>query len=327
MNITSQLATNSDFRKRFHSIVWNSKLEPLDFNNLWQSCLDEFNVSNNKWMKEMYGLWRHWVPAFFKDIPMSGVMERRRRNQFVNDFNTATTVPRFITSSPNRVHASKDYTRKIFYQVQKEISDSENTCFQMNVTSCNGVDTIRVLEKQRNISTMQPTSPIVNYELEAYHYDCLTKDTQYTVTHSKIKGSFKCTCMDFEHVGLLCRHILCVFKFYSIEQIPEEYIMRCWRQDIIPTELLKRRFSNSLVDSNSVMTAIEFFSNVDRCISFLKHDVAKLKSYLEKMNNPEMPSRESFYNKIIGVDLTNDVPDIENQSDIRNKGIGSRGKR
>ncbi|CAI9286824.1 unnamed protein product [Lactuca saligna] len=29
--ITSQLATNSTFRKRFHSIIWNSKLEPYDF--------------------------------------------------------------------------------------------------------------------------------------------------------------------------------------------------------------------------------------------------------------------------------------------------------
>nr|KAJ0218901.1 hypothetical protein LSAT_V11C300111880 [Lactuca sativa] len=97
----------------------------------------------------MYGLRRPWVPAFFKDIPISGlmrttslskgqnwsfqnntltgsyllmfmmtfegVMERKRRNQIVNDFNTATIVPRFITSSPSEPHASKVYTRKILY--------------------------------------------------------------------------------------------------------------------------------------------------------------------------------------------------------------------
>ncbi|CAI9298795.1 unnamed protein product [Lactuca saligna] len=218
--ITSEVATNSDFRKRFHSIIWNSKLEPHDFDNVWQSYLDDFNISNNKWMKEMYGLQRRWVPVFFKDIPMpglmrttflstgqnwsfqnntlsgcflllfmmtfEGVMECQRRNQVVNDSNTAITVPRFITSSPNKAHASKVYTRKIFYQVQKEISNSENTCFQMSVTSCNGVDTIIVLKKQENISTMQPTSPVVDDKLEEYHYDCLTKDTQYTVCYDFI---------------------------------------------------------------------------------------------------------------------------------------------
>nr|KAJ0194302.1 hypothetical protein LSAT_V11C800424540 [Lactuca sativa] len=151
--ITSQLATNSTFRKCFRSIIWNSKLEPLEFEKAWQSCLHEFNISNNKWMQEMYGLCR----------------QRQRHNQFVNDFNTATTLPRFITSSPIEPHASKVYTRKIFYQVQKEISDFNNTCFQMSITSNNGVDTIIVLEKQKNISTMQSSSPVVDDKLEEYH--------------------------------------------------------------------------------------------------------------------------------------------------------------
>nr|KAJ0207423.1 hypothetical protein LSAT_V11C500240890 [Lactuca sativa] len=419
--ITSELATNSAFRKRFHSIIWNSKLEPHVFEKEWKYCLHEFNISNNKWMQEMYGLHRRWVPTFFKDIPMSGlmittslsegqnwsfqnntltdsyllmfmmtfegVMECQRRNQVVNDFNTATTVPRFITSivlnnvrrgvleklgdkckpwsrgapwrshgelfitlitsSPIEPHASKVYTRKIFYLVQKEISDSDKTCFQMSVTYNNG---------QKNITTRKPSSSVVDDKVEEYHYYSLTEDTQYMVryfittaylfvlikqqdfitktlilsyifqvTHSKIDGSYKCTCMHFEHVGLLCRNIFCVFKYYIIEQIPKEYIMR-------------RRFSNSLLDSNSNMTVIEIFSNVDRCVSVLNHDASKLKSYLEELNElkkkfvddcpaPEMPSRESFYNQIIGVQLTNDAPDIDNPSDIRNKGTGSRGKR
>ncbi|XP_052624836.1 uncharacterized protein LOC128132354 [Lactuca sativa] len=258
--IALQLATNSAFRKRFHSIIWNSKLEPHDFEKEWKSCLKEFHISNNKWLQEMYGLRRRWV--------------------------------------------------------QKEISDSDNTCFQMSVTSNNCVDTTIVLEKKKNITTRQPSSPVVDDKLEEYHYDRLTEDTQYIVTHSTTDGSYKRTCMHFEHVRILCRHIFCVFKFYSIEQILEEYIMKRWRRDVVPTELLKRH----------------------RCVSFLSHDASKLKSYLEELNKlkkkfvedcpaPEMPSREAFYNQIIGVELTNDAPDIDNPSDIRNKGTGSRGKR
>ena len=67
--------------------------------------------------------------------------------------------------------------------MQKEISDSDNICFQMSVTSNNCVNTIIVLEKQKNITTMQPSSPVVDDKLEEYHYDCLTEDTQYIVRY------------------------------------------------------------------------------------------------------------------------------------------------
>nr|KAJ0199491.1 hypothetical protein LSAT_V11C600315660 [Lactuca sativa] len=56
--ITSQLATNSAFRKRFHSIIWNYELEPHEFEKACKSCLHEFNISNNKWMQQMYRLHR-----------------------------------------------------------------------------------------------------------------------------------------------------------------------------------------------------------------------------------------------------------------------------
>lgn len=132
----------------------------------------------------MYGLRKSWILTFFKHIPMSGlmrttslsesqnwsfqtttltgsylvmfmmtfesVMERQRHNQILNDFNTSTTFPKFITRSPNEPHASNVYTRKIFYQVQKEISRPEDNCFQKNVISSNDVDTISFGEKKQH---------------------------------------------------------------------------------------------------------------------------------------------------------------------------------
>nr|KAJ0189033.1 hypothetical protein LSAT_V11C800442980 [Lactuca sativa] len=119
--------------------------------------------------------------------------------------------------------------------------------------------------------------------------------------------------MHFEHVRILCRHIFCVFKFYGIEQIPEKYILKCWRRDVIPTELLRRHFTNSFDDSNSNMTAIAIFNIVD-------HDCP----------NHDRPNRAEHFNKLLGVvvpDFVFDVSDIQNPSDIPNKGCDNRGKR
>ncbi|XP_023768352.2 protein FAR1-RELATED SEQUENCE 5-like [Lactuca sativa] len=245
-------ATNQKFRKRFHSIIWNSKLEPHEFENNWSFQTTTLTDS--------------YLIMFMTTF--ESVMERQIHNQILNDLNTATTFPKFITRSPNEPHASNVYMRKIFYQVQKEISRAE--------------DNFIVLEKKNNICTRQTNDLDVDEKDEEYNYDCLIRDTEYTVTHSTIDGSFRCTCMHFEHVGILCRYIYCVFKFYGIEQIPEKYILKRWHRDVIPTELLKRRFNSSFDDSNSDMTAIDIFSTIDRCVSFLSHDAAKLKLYLDE---------------------------------------------
>nr|KAJ0209323.1 hypothetical protein LSAT_V11C400182840 [Lactuca sativa] len=134
----------------------------------------------------------------------------------------------------------------------------------------------------------------------AHHRLCMchiTKKLPNKVTHSTKDGSFRCSCMHFEHVGILCRHIFCVFKFYGIEQIPKKYILKRWRRDVIPAELLKRHFNSSFDDSNSDMIAIDIFSTVD-------HDCP----------THDVPNRSEQFKKLLGVH-------------IRNKGSGSHGKR
>nr|KAJ0225722.1 hypothetical protein LSAT_V11C100028840 [Lactuca sativa] len=99
--------------------------------------------------------------------------------------------------------------------------------------------------------------------------------------------------MHFEHVGILCKYIFC-------------YILKRWRKDVIPTELLKRRFTNSFDDSNFDMTAIDIFSTID-------HDCP----------NHDRPNITEHFNKLLGVvvhDVVSDAIDIQNPSDIRKKG-------
>nr|KAJ0194329.1 hypothetical protein LSAT_V11C800435460 [Lactuca sativa] len=319
-------ATNQKFQKCFHSIIWNSKLESHKFENVWRMMLDEFKIIDNSWLNTMYGLRTSWIPAFFKHIPMSGLMRTTSLSESRNwSFQTTTLTGSYLIIL-NEPHASNVYTRNIFYQVQKEISRAEDNCFQKNVICSNGI---------------QLNDVDVDDKDEEYNYDCLIRDTEYTVTHSTKDGSFRCTCMYFEHVGILCRHIFGVFKFYGIEQISEKYILKRWRRDVIPTELLKRRFNSSFDDSNSDMTAIDILSTVDCCVSFLSHDTAKLKLYLDEQNKLKkkfiddspthnIPNIAEQFKKLLGVvcpDVVSDVSDIQNPTDICNKWSGTRGKR
>nr|KAJ0204999.1 hypothetical protein LSAT_V11C500236190 [Lactuca sativa] len=290
--ISIEISTNLEFRNRFHGLIGNSKIEPQAFEAGWECLLRDFNITKNKWLNAMYGLRRLWIPSFFKDIPMSGLMrtmsfsesqnwsfqnntlyglyfvifmmsfetnlERQRHNQIFNDFKTSNTFPKMIKHLPYEVHASKVYTRTIFYQVQEEILKYEDTYIQKCVSCEDGVDTFTILEK-KTIVTRQTQKEIGDETVQEYHYDRILKETEFKVTHSTLEDTFVCSCMNFEHVGLLCRHIFCVFKYYSRVEIPSRYILKRWRRDVIPTELLKRRLLDSGYDLHTDKYAIEIF--------------------------------------------------------------------
>nr|KAJ0211604.1 hypothetical protein LSAT_V11C400171750 [Lactuca sativa] len=75
--------------------MWHitKKNNHMIFSTPLDSCLDEFNISNNKWMKEMYGLRRRWIPAFLKHISMPGLMRTTSLSKGQNWSFQNTTPP------------------------------------------------------------------------------------------------------------------------------------------------------------------------------------------------------------------------------------------
>ena len=108
-------------------------------------------------------------------------MEKQRHNQSLNDYKTATTFPKTLTYLPYEPHATKVYTRRVFYQIQEEIFQSDKSCFQKSVFSEAGIDTFVVLEKYKKITTHKEKDVDVDAEVEEYHYDTLLSDTEFTV--------------------------------------------------------------------------------------------------------------------------------------------------
>ncbi|KAF5441779.1 hypothetical protein F2P56_037010 [Juglans regia] len=69
-----------------------------------------------------------------------------------------------------------------------------------------------------------------------------TKSVTFSVDFSEENADAKCSCGLFHMRGILCRHILAVFKCNGIKSLPEKYILDRWRKDI------KRRYM--LIDTS-----------------------------------------------------------------------------
>ncbi|XP_023765552.1 protein FAR1-RELATED SEQUENCE 5-like [Lactuca sativa] len=167
--VSWETMNESDFKADINGIVWDSKIVVKDFEMRWDALMVKYKLQDNKWMKDMFDLRSSWIPAYFKDVPMSGlikttsrsesenlafnrvshhgytlnnfmntfefVMERKRNNQIKFDFDTSTIIPTIKTPFDDmEKHASMVYTRTIFLMVQREILHSLVSCSQKSVT-------------------------------------------------------------------------------------------------------------------------------------------------------------------------------------------------
>nr|GEW97085.1 zinc finger, SWIM-type [Tanacetum cinerariifolium] len=111
------------------------------------------------------------------------------------------------------------------------------------------------------------------------------KVVDYKVVRNHEDGSVECTCRHFLGYGFLCRHVFCVLKNCNIEVIPERYILRHWRRNLIPPAL--RKNTNRYGEKDKAIEKLTNEANfvVDECLFLLRKDEEQLKQFVEKLEN------------------------------------------
>ncbi|XP_019166946.1 PREDICTED: protein FAR1-RELATED SEQUENCE 5-like [Ipomoea nil] len=160
----SELAKDNEFRKKLNAIVWNETIDRVEFEAKWQILMDEYNLSTHRWFCKMYAERDSWIPVFFSDLPMSGLLRTTSRSEAENGVYGKFTrphsslvefymqfesvlgtqryrqdklnaqcegyLPEFKTPLALERHIAQLFTITIFYELQKEI---EATCFYCSV--------------------------------------------------------------------------------------------------------------------------------------------------------------------------------------------------
>nr|XP_043611658.1 protein FAR-RED ELONGATED HYPOCOTYL 3-like [Erigeron canadensis] len=166
--VSKRIFENTDFKKKFNQIVWDVSISPERFERKWKEIMEEFNLEDDAWFKHMFEIRSTWIPTYFRELAMSGLMRTTSRseseNSFFNNFTNpnATLIhfmlsyesamerqgsrleildhqshnkqPRFITGLNFERQTSKLYTLIIFLLVQEEIKMCLYNCSQISVT-------------------------------------------------------------------------------------------------------------------------------------------------------------------------------------------------
>ncbi|GJT47934.1 protein FAR1-related sequence 5 [Tanacetum coccineum] len=77
--ICAKIYDETDFKEKLNKIVWNMYIAPEEFEYRWGKLMEEFNLENHKWLTKMFNIRSTWIPAYFIDSPLCGLMRTTSR--------------------------------------------------------------------------------------------------------------------------------------------------------------------------------------------------------------------------------------------------------
>ncbi|XP_071741266.1 protein FAR1-RELATED SEQUENCE 5-like [Rutidosis leptorrhynchoides] len=258
---------NSGFKARLSQIVWTNKLQPSDFEKQWGGIMRKFNLEQHEWLCTMYDMRFRWIPAYFLEWNMSGLMRTSSRSEsenhmfgqlmsdsstlveFLSFFDTAMHSQRFTQSkndheseytSPDIADdastierdAAKIFTRTVFMEIQKEIQAATKDCMSRNFSDSNGIKKYTIIDRSVKDMNLLIDESIDRVE-KPFHFDELIHK-QSEVEYKVESQEFLCSCRHFEIFGLVCRHIFFVLLINDIKLFPKKYICRRWTRGALP---------------------------------------------------------------------------------------------
>ena len=232
--IGPHLLEDEEFLKRVNSCVWGSETIE-EFESRWIAIISDYHLENNEWLQGRYRIRESWIPAYFKNIWLAGILRTTSRSESANSFfnrfigrklafvefwlrfdtalqcqrqeelihdnTTLHTNPTLFTTWEIEKHGGFVFTHEVFKKFQEEVLAAREHC---------DVQTTTELE-DRKIVTMTD-----NY-MRVREVICFTTDQVY-----------KCSCMLFESIGIPCRHIIRMFRSSKVNELPVHYITKRW---------------------------------------------------------------------------------------------------
>ncbi|XP_052623808.1 protein FAR1-RELATED SEQUENCE 5-like [Lactuca sativa] len=300
--IEADLVSNSDFKKRINQLVWNMNIKPSEFENKWDLMLNEFHLKENKWLADMFNKRDKWIPSYFRDIPMCGLMKTTSRSKRYEqkrlDIASRDTSPQLLFTNEN-------------LKIEKHAS----LCFQKNSVLIDGRQQCTIIYKELKSG----------------------KRPEFKVSFDAKDETIECECLHFTFFGILCSHAFRILIDYDIPMIPEKYILDRWRKNIVDIGFQKinqkwRVCSTEI--SNLLQDATSFF---EKCVESVIHDKEKLQELVNSLQqlsetcgkdvstrSTSIPIKDVIAN-IIGVPISSDVK-IKVPSEIKTKSLKPKRK-
>ncbi|XP_047973774.1 protein FAR1-RELATED SEQUENCE 5 [Salvia hispanica] len=255
------LLQHPQFEAAFYKSV-NMSESTDEFESCWHSLADKYDLRDHKWLQAIYEDRKQWVPVYLRDTFFAEMsvtqrsdsmnsyfdgyvnastnlnqffklyekaLESRHEKEVKADFDTMNASPVLKTPSPMEKQVSEFYTRKIFARFQEEL-----------------VSTLTFMALK-----VDDDEEVISYQVSKYGEE----HRAYHVKFNVLEMRATCSCQMFEFSGLLCRHVLAVFRVTNVLTLPSHYILKRWTRNAKSSVTLEERVSDpyqSYLESHTV---------------------------------------------------------------------------
>ncbi|XP_076915361.1 protein FAR-RED IMPAIRED RESPONSE 1-like [Bidens hawaiensis] len=80
------LCNNEDFKRKICDIVWTNAISQSEFEMQWELIMKECDLETNKWLSGMFEMRYDWIPAYYRDESLSGLMRTTSISESENHF-------------------------------------------------------------------------------------------------------------------------------------------------------------------------------------------------------------------------------------------------
>ncbi|KAM0866272.1 hypothetical protein ACQ4PT_042740 [Festuca glaucescens] len=252
---------NSQFKVDFHRIV-NQMLTKDEFGAAWMQMLSMYALEKNPYLYQIYETRDKWAKPFFSGI-FCARMTNTQRSKSANHM-LKTYVP-----PGSAMHVFVKQFNKLLYDRDAEES------FQEKRTRLGGVvykvgEPIEKHAAKIYTRTMFEKFQEVLYKSGSYYVNELVAGEVFVAKHfdsesrekwCKVEyrilvndGYYSCECGMYEHMGMLCCHVVKVLVHLRCKEIPVAHVMKRWTvdaRDVLPLHLVQYQKDQGLVTSFS----------------------------------------------------------------------------
>jgi len=187
----------------------------------------------NDWFSNRFAIRESWIPVYFLDIPLAGMLRTTSRSESANSF-----FNRFIRRKLTSVEFWLRFDTALECRRQEELK-ADNASLHSTPKlmtpwamekQCRGIYTHEVFSKFQEQLVAARDHCIIQGISECEDIRCFTissltgKDRVVHMNNSNMLG--RCSCKLYESYGIPCRHIIQVLRVEKQNEIPSIYIMK-----------------------------------------------------------------------------------------------------
>ncbi|XP_061373455.1 protein FAR1-RELATED SEQUENCE 5-like [Gastrolobium bilobum] len=261
---------HGSFKKEFNDCIYKSN-SIQEFEDKWHRLIVEYRLIGNEWMHSLYSIRSSWIPIFNRSTFFAGMHTTQRSesiNAFFDDFVTSgTTLNEFVEKYNQAVDARYESLKKAnFESMHKERRLQFNMLLEEHAAKVyTRAIYVKFVTELSHILSFSKDKLTTDGEWVSYRVFNRRDTKDSAIVEIKLESrEARCSCLHFEFMGILCRHVLAVFFVENVEQIPEHFILRRWRKE--GNDVLSKEREMCLLNRDGLVHSLHLSSKCNRLI-------------------------------------------------------------